>query len=170
MPRLASRRGSSRTRSAYFCAPNTCTCDTPAAVEIRCAIIVSAYSSTTESGNVGELTARYMMGWSAGLVLRSDGGDGMSVGRRRWTAAMAACTSCAAASMLRSRANCKVICVLPVPLVDVIESIPAMVENCCSSTVATALAIVSGVAPGRDALTKMVGKSTLGRSLTGRSR
>ena len=58
----------------------------------------------------------------------------------------------------------------PVPLVEVIESTPAMVENCCSSTVATALAIVSGVAPGSAALTTIVGKSTVGRSLTGSSR
>ncbi len=68
--------------------------------------------------------------------------------------------------MLRSRVNCSVICVLPVLLVDVIESMPAMVENWPSSTFATALAIVSGVAPGRAALTWMVGKSTVGRSLT----
>jgi hypothetical protein len=60
-----------------------------------------------------------------------------------------------------------VIDVLPSELVDVIESMPAMVENCCSSGVATAEAIVSGVAPGRLALTTMVGKSMFGRSLTG---
>jgi len=61
-------------------------------------------------------------------------------------------------------------CVLPRPLDDVIESMPAMVENCCSSTVATALAIVSGVAPGSEAETWIVGKIDVGRSLTGRSR
>ena len=58
MPRLASSRGSSRTRSAYFCAPNTCTCEMPSTLEMRCAIIVSAYSSTIDSGSVGELSAR----------------------------------------------------------------------------------------------------------------
>ena len=42
-----------------------------------------------------------------------------------------------------------------------------MVENWLSSGVATADAIVSGSAPGRPALTTMVGKSTLGSSLTG---
>src|SRR6185312_2770717 len=47
---------------------------------------------------------------------------------------------------------------------------PAMVVNCFSSGVATEDAIVSGLAPGRFALTWMVGKSTFGRSLTGRSR
>ncbi len=45
-----------------------------------------------------------------------------------------------------------------------------MVENCFSSGVATAAAIVSGLAPGRLALTLIVGKSTFGRSLTGSRR
>ena len=53
-------------------------------------------------------------------------------------------------------------------LVEVIESRPAMVENCFSSGVATDDAIVSGLAPGREALTTIVGKSTLGRLFTGR--
>ena len=77
------------------------------------------------------------------------------------------CTSWAAASRLRLRLNWRVICVKPWVLVDVIESTPAMVENCFSSGMATADAMVSGVAPGRLADTRMVGKSTLGRSLTG---
>src|SRR6516164_9408529 len=62
-----------------------------------------------------------------------------------------------------------VMLVWPSELVDVIESMPAIVENCFSSGVATEEAIVSGLAPGNEALTKMVGKSTLGRSLTGSS-
>jgi hypothetical protein len=87
-----------------------------------------------------------------------------------WAAAMAACTSWAAASMFRSSVNWMVIWVAPSALVEVIESMPAMVENCFSSGVATAEAMVSGLAPGRLAVTWMVGKSMLGRSLTGRSR
>ena len=63
-----------------------------------------------------------------------------------------------------------VIWVRPSALDDVIESMPAMVENCRSSGVATAEAMVSGLAPGRLAATWMVGKSTLGRSLTGSRR
>ena len=51
--------------------------------------------------------------------------------------------------MSRSRVNCSVICVTPSALVEVIESMPAMVENCFSSGVATEEAIVSGLAPGR---------------------
>ena len=56
---------------------------------------------------------------------------------------------------------------LPSLLLDDIESSDAIVENCFSSGVATALAIVSGLAPGSDALTEIVGKSTAGRSDTG---
>jgi hypothetical protein len=60
-----------------------------------------------------------------------------------------------------------VICVRPRELVELIESSPAMVEKFFSSGVATEDAMVSGLAPGRLALTVMVGKSTVGRSLTG---
>ena len=80
---------------------------------------------------------------------------------------MADCTSCAAASRLRLRLNCKVICVKPTPFDEVIESSPSMVENWRSIGVATEDAISSGLAPGRLALTSNVGKSTFGRSLTG---
>ncbi len=69
--------------------------------------------------------------------------------------------------MLRDRLNCSVIEVEPWMLVEVIESRPAMVVNCFSRGVAMDEAIVSGFAPGSDAFTWMVGKSTLGRSLTG---
>ena len=59
------------------------------------------------------------------------------------------------------------ICVCPRLDVDVMLSMPAMVENCFSSGVATVAAIVAGLAPGSTAVTLMVGKSTFGRSLTG---
>ena len=72
--------------------------------------------------------------------------------------------------MLRSSVNCSVMLVPPSALDDVMESRPAMVENCFSSGSATAAAMVSGLAPGSVALTWMVGKSTLGRSLTGNRR
>src|SRR5512137_2527277 len=111
-----------------------------------------------------------MTGWSAGLTLRKDGGVGISCGNWREAREMAACTSWAAASMSRERVNWMVMLVAPMPLTEVMESIPAMVENCLSSGVATADAMVSGLAPGRFAVTWIVGKSTLGRSLTGRTR
>src|ERR1700712_3373 len=109
-----------------------------------------------------------MIGWAEGFTLRRVGGVGRLVGNCRLAAEIADCTSCAAASMLRSRSNCSVMLVEPAELDEVIELMPAMVENWFSSGVATADAIVSGSAPGRLALTVMVGKSTFGSSLTGR--
>jgi hypothetical protein len=121
----------------------------------------------SESGSVGELSVRKKIGKSAGLTFCSDGGAGMSGGRLRLVRAIAPWTSCAAASMLRSRSNWMVICVLPVVLFELMAVMPAIVENCFSSGVATDAAMVSGLAPGRLALTWTVGKSTAGRSLTG---
>ncbi len=73
---------------------------------------------------------------------------------------MAACTSRAAASMSRSRSNCSVMLVDPRALDEVISVTAAMRPNCRSSGVATEEAMVSGLAPGKPALTEMVGKST----------
>src|SRR5262249_14297818 len=91
----------------------------------------------------------------------------MPGGSRGAAAEIAAWTSWAAASMFLSRVKTTVIWVMPRALAEVIESMPAIVENCRSRTVATAEAIVSGLAPGRLAATWMTGKSTFGRSLTG---
>src|SRR5579862_814954 len=63
-----------------------------------------------------------------------------------------------------------VMLVAPITLLEVMESMPAMVANCRSSGVATEAAMFSGLAPGSDACTWSVGKSTLGRSLTGSER
>ena len=70
MPRLASASGSRRTRTAYFCAPYTSTCATPLTIEMRCAMSVSPYSSSVQSGSVGEVSARKRIGWSAGFTFR----------------------------------------------------------------------------------------------------
>src|SRR5258705_1853915 len=51
-----------------------------------------------------------------------------------------------------------------------IVSTPAIVENCLISGVATAFAIVSGEAPGREAETLMVGNSVRGNAATGTNR
>ncbi len=51
--------------------------------------------------------------------------------------------------------------------IDVIDEMPAMPENCFSSTEATVEAIDSGLAPGNDAETEIVGKSTRGTAATG---
>ena len=53
--------------------------------------------------------------------------------------------------------NCRLIWVCPVELREVIESRPAMLVNWRSSTVATEDDMVFGSAPGRLALTLMVG-------------
>src|SRR3954468_18424125 len=97
-----------------------------------------------------------MIGDEDGSTFRKLGGR-MSWGSCRWAWEIAACTSCAAASMFRLSANWSEIWVLPWLLVEVIVSIPGTVENCFSSGVATEAAIVSGLAPGRLALTEMVG-------------
>ena len=49
---------------------------------------------------------------------------------------------------------------------DVIEEMPAMVDNCRSIGEATDAAMVSGLAPGSVADTLMVGKSTAGKAAT----
>ncbi len=69
--------------------------------------------------------------------------------------------------MSRSRLNWMVMLVFPRALELLIVSMPAMLENCFSSGVATEEAMVSGLAPGSVAETDRVGKSTFGRSLTG---
>ena len=104
------------------------------------------------------------------MTFRYVGGVGMFGGSCRPAAAIAAWTSWAAASRLRERLNCSVMEVEPSAELEVIESRPAIVENCRSSGVATEAAIVSGEAPGRPASTRMVGKSTLGKSEIGRLR
>ena len=91
------------------------------------------------------------------VALTGGKGVGMAGGRSRAVAAIAELTSCAAASISRLRLNWIVTEVVPWPLTDVMESMPAMVENCFSSTVATAEAIVLGDAPGSSAVTWMVG-------------
>ena len=55
--REASACGSICTWTAYFCAPSTCTCATPEIMEMRCAMRVSAYSSSVHRGSVGEVRA-----------------------------------------------------------------------------------------------------------------
>src|ERR1035441_10505042 len=80
----------------------------------------------------------------------------MHVGSNRAAWVMADCTSTAAPSRFRLRSNSSVICVEPREFVEVIESNPAMLENWFSSGVATADAMVSGLAPGRLAVTSSV--------------
>ncbi len=69
--------------------------------------------------------------------------------------------------MLRLRSNCRVICVSPSELEEVIWVTLEMSEKARSSGVATEEAIVSALAPGSLASTWIVGKSTCGSGATG---
>ena len=170
MPRAAMASGLSRTRTAYFWPPKMLTWATPGSWETCWLMMVSAYSCTSESGNVSEITDRNSTGASAGFTLRKLGGTVISIGSWRCATDRADCTSSAALSMLRARSNCTTIEVEPVVLVDEIEVMPAMVASWRSIGVATDAAMVSGLAPGSAALIWMVGKSTRGSAATGNSR
>ncbi len=61
-----------------------------------------------------------------------------------------------------------VICDCPVLLCDVSSVMPAILPKLRSSGVVTAEAMVSGLAPGKFALTFSVGYSTCGNGATGR--
>src|ERR1700716_4266827 len=71
--------------------------------------------------------------------------------------------------MSRLISNCRVMPVEQRPLEEVIWVTPAMRPNWRSRGVATAEAMVSGLAPGSPAPTEMVGKSTCGSGATGKN-
>src|SRR5246127_2800201 len=58
--------------------------------------------------------------------------------------------------------------VVPRKLDEVISVMPAILPNWRSSGVATDEAMISGLAPGNEAATEMVGKSTCGSGETGK--
>ena len=118
---------------------------------------------------MSELADSSMMGESAGFTLRQVGGVGRFFGSWPLAALMAACTSLAAPSMLRSRSNWIVTALEPNEEVEVSCATPGIWANCRSRGCATEDAIVSGLPPGSDAETTMVGKSTWGRGATGSS-
>src|SRR5580700_4887522 len=119
---------------------------------------------------VSEVIPIIRIGESAGLIFLQLGVCGKLVGNWPRAALIAACTSRAEASMLRLKSNCMVIRQLPSELDEVISFKPAIRPNWRSRGVATADAIVSGLAPGSDAATEIVGKSTWGSGETGRKR
>src|SRR3954470_23545128 len=128
--------------------------------------MVWPYSSTVDIGRVGEIKLMNRTGKSPGLTFRNDGGVVISTGNRRCATASAVCTSRAAPSMSRLRSNWMVIWVWPRLDVEVIDEMPAMVENCRSIGPATEAAMVSGLAPGRVAVIWIVGKLTAGNAGT----
>src|SRR5262249_27190382 len=83
MLRAAAATGSTCTRTANFCAPNTSTWATPGICEICCASVISPNSSTTDKGKVGETRLIYMIGKSPGFTLRKLGGVVISTGSLR---------------------------------------------------------------------------------------
>ena len=111
-----------------------------------------------------------MTGVAAGLDLRKVGRDCRSPGRSISAALSAACTSRAAPSMLRLRSNCTEMRVEPSELREVSSLTPGISPSRRSSGAATVAAMVSGSAPGRLAVTLMVGNSTVGMLATGRKR
>src|SRR6201987_2400026 len=142
----------------------------PGSCEICCASVVSAYSSATESGSVGERQLQYMTGKSAGFTFRKRGGIVISTGSLRAATVSAVCTSSAAPSMLRLRSNWIVIEVMPSDDEEVSEGMPAMVDDWRSIGAATDAAMVSALAPGNCPWMLMVGKSTVGSAATASSR
>ena len=110
------------------------------------------------------------MGACDGLILRYEGMPGSALGSKERDALMAACTSRAAVSMFLSRSNWTLMRVEPCELCELSSFTPAIVPSARSSGVATLEAIVSGLAPGSEAVTEIAGKSTCGNGDTGSSR
>ena len=170
MPYLFSAIGFSSTRTAGSEAPPMETWPTPLICDSFCARMVEAASYNSPRDLVSDVSPTIMIGASAGLTLRYVGLLGRPEGSRLREALMAACTSRAAPSMSRDRSNCSVIRDEPSELDEVISVMPAMRPSERSSGVATVAAMVSGLAPGSEALTEMVGKSTCGSGDTGSRR
>jgi hypothetical protein len=170
MLRAAAATGSTCTRTANFCAPNTSTWATPRSCEICCASVISPNSLTADRGRVGETKLIYMIGKSPGFTLRKLGGVVISTGSLRAATVSAVCTSSAAPSMSRLRSNWTVIEVRPSDDEEVSEVMPAMVDNWRSIGAATDAAMVSALAPGSCPWMLMVGKSTAGSAATASSR
>src|SRR3989344_5999517 len=108
-----------------------------------------------------------MTGDAAELRLRYVGLLRSVAGRSARAALMAACTSRAAASILRFRSNCRLTRADPLELVEVISLTPAITPSRRSRGVATLVAMVSGLAPARLAETEMAGEPTCGKVDTG---
>src|ERR1700716_2026778 len=125
-------------------------------------MVMSPYSLTADSGSVSEPREINRIAKSDGLTLRKLGGIVISIGSRRCAIVSAVCTSSAAASMLRLRSNWMVMTLAPCDELDDIEEMPAMVDSWRS--------MMSALAPGRVAVTLMVGKSTRGSADTGSRR
>src|SRR5215472_3622445 len=101
----------------------------PGTCDSFCARMESATSYIRGNGTVSDVSDTIMMGASAGFCLRQLGRVGRLAGNCPREALMAACTSRAAASMLRLRTNCRVTLLDPNWLVEEIWFTPAMRPN-----------------------------------------
>src|SRR3954465_438487 len=167
MESLFSSVGLSSTRTAGSEPPPTLTWPTPFICEMRCARLVDAMSYICARVYTSDVRDRIITGASAGFTFLYVGLLGRLVGRSLRAAWIAACTSRAAPSMLRESSNCSVMRVLPNDDEEVISVTPARRPMARSSGVATVEAITSGLAPGSEADTETVGKSTCGSGDTG---
>ena len=120
------------------------------------------------AGMVLEVSARMRIGEAEGLDFRKLGSVGISAGMSAAAALMAACTSWAAPTMSRVRSNWMAMREEPWELVEVSSLTPGISPSRRSKGAATRAAMVSASAPGRLALTRMVGNSIEGRLATGR--
>ncbi len=106
---------------------------------------------------VGEVIASVSTAASAGLTLLYVGGTGRSLGSRFEAALIAACTCCSATSSGKVRLNCSVMTDAPPELVDDIWFRPGICPNCRSRGEVTNEVMTSGLAPGYNVTTWIVG-------------
>ena len=156
-PRRFRENGISSTRTAGSVPPPSSTSPTPGTCAIFCCSRLDTASYTCPGVLVLDVSAKIITGAAAGLALRYVGLLRRVDGRSARAALMAPWTSRAAESICRFRSNCSVTRVEPVLLLDVISLTPAMTASRRSSGVATLDAMVSGLAPGSDALTEITG-------------
>jgi hypothetical protein len=117
-----------------------------------------------------EVSASAITGACDGFTLRCCGSPGMPLGSWLRAVLIAACTSRAASFMLRSRSKLSWMRALPCELAEFMSTRPGIVPSARSSGAVTFAAMLSGLAPGRLALTSIEGESTCGSGATGSRR
>ncbi len=154
-------RTAGRTLPAIETRPTPCTCDS------FCAMIESARSFTSRSWRLSEVSFKVRIGASAGFTRLYTGGYGRLPGSVPLAWLIAACTSCAAMSMSRSIANCRMIVDSPADESELIMVSPEICPRLRSSGVVISAAMVLALAPGYWVLTTRLGASISGSADTG---
>ncbi len=139
---------SSSIRTACGVPPNTCTWATPSICATAGFSMVSARSNSWSCGSPVEVSVRNRIGICAVSNLKYCGGDGMPLGRSTAAALIAACTSRAALSAVRSKVKRTITEAEPSLALPYISSTPGMRPRCRSSGASTVLAMVCALAPG----------------------